>query len=159
MEKEVDRLFQRISRMQSDWHRIIGLEVNYYLGHLADKLLLMFITYKRVCDVFESQNADCQGCQFEYREMWTWGNVASQDSVVDALADAVEGINVANYDRIPYGESLIPVCHVPEGDKNSINNVLQCWTRQLNEINLDRNHVSDDEWLSISRRLRGSIKR
>lgn len=147
-----------INKMHDDWHRILGLEGNYYLGHLMDKLLLMLITYKRVCDVFESQDADCEKCQFDYQEKWTWENVTTQDPMIDALLDAVDGINVANFNRISYGESLIPAYRVLEDDKNSINSVLQCWARRLDEIDLDRKHVPDNEWLIISRRLGGFVK-
>ena len=156
-----------INKLDSDWHRILGVEGNYYLGQEENKLMLSLLTYKRICDICEDQFVTVTGSEtmdfsryhegyldglfkYDYRESWSWAYVFSQKNVAVAFEEAVNGINTSNYSNIAYGDKLIPIYRVPQ----ECHAVLLSWSDILAGCRLGEKDLSEDDWLLLSKWLR-----
>ncbi len=164
-------IISSLQKMETEWHRIFGLEGNYYFGNEKVDLLISFITFKRVCDICKEQYeqvedsgdidfklySECYitgSCQYDYKESWSWEHVTSQGSPTEALKEAIDGINTSNYVNIGYGDNLIPLFHFSCERIGLLDQVLLSWAKILDNEKLGKQKLSEEKWLAFSKMLR-----
>lgn len=174
-------IINTLYKLEDIWHHVLELSGNFWLGHYLRSLIMTIITYKRVCDVCESETRRLKVDSFlenesdiedyytiayeenaiiyKYSDENSWSTVAASDNKVAALEQAIRSLNESRLGVNGDSADEIPLFYCQNSDESYINGVLNKWFEELEKIDIGTDTLSDQDWLNLKYYLESKTKK